>query len=377
MSGSPGSRRRRRRLLGVLPVLALAALAWLNRGCTGPLRVEPLQAHTAPLTTDRHLELARTYAPWILKAVDPEEGRQDLPTRVDFDGNLRGDDNWEHMPRWALPPVVYYAALETETHWFLSYHLFHPRDWSAVRIGVHLTHENDGENLQVVVAKDTGRVVLLWTQAHYFGYAYAEPGSGVADGPGEDLEGRLLLVDEQGRPDPAGRRAAVYVEPGGHGIYGALDSASGARVAADGSVRFDDHGLVLRPARPGEAAPEPPLDAADPVPYRLESLTAKLWPGVRDGSLLGEGGLLDGTCAYSGRLGTFPVPRYYEGDRFSGPFGPDRGIAPFALGFSFSCGDVGALFYDPAARYAEVLTVPAPWSLDYVDYPFEPARGAD
>ena len=45
------------------------------------------------------------------------DGRQDVPTRVDFDGNLRGDDNWESLPRFALPPTVYYAAFHTAQFW--------------------------------------------------------------------------------------------------------------------------------------------------------------------------------------------------------------------------------------------------------------------
>ena len=96
----------------------------------------------------------------------------------------------------------------------------------------------------------------------------------------------------------------------------------------------------------------------------------KLWPLLRDGELTGSGGLLDGALHYADERVAVDVPRYYEGDRFSGPFGPDRGISPFAVDFAFGEGEVGALFFAPARRYAEVLTVPEPWSLVYVDDPF-------
>lgn len=350
---------------------ALAALVGgaIGSGCAGePLRVEPLGRAEAPLVVDEDLALARRYAPWIYHAVHPELGRQDLPTRVDFDGNLRGDDNWEHMPRFELPPTAYYAVVESETHWFVSYHLFHPRDWSYARIGLHETHENDGESLQVVVDKASEQVVLLLTQAHYFGTAYADRGSGFEAGD-EEVRAPVLRLDERGRPDPSGKHAGVFVEAYGHGVLGALDPCLELEVAADGTARFPEAGLVLRPAAEGEEVREPALDARAPVPYALESITAKLWPRLVDGSLVGEGGLLDGAVALEGPAGRVLVPRFYEADRFSGPFGPDRGISPFALCFSFF-GDVGDLLFDPARAYAAALRVPARWSTRYVDYPF-------
>ena len=154
---------------------------------------------------------------------------------------------------------------------------------------------------------------------------------------------------------------------------------------ADGSAVFEATGIVFRPARAGERVDEPPLDRSPPaarvpggadaaVPYRLESTLARLWPGLRDGSLVGEGGLVDGPLRYRGRAIDVHVPRYYEGDRFSGPFGPDRGISPFAVDFGFGEGEVGALFFDPAARYAECLAVPEPWSRDYEGDPFSAGR---
>lgn len=369
---------RRRRVLRWTCALgcaaALAGLAGLNQGCCSPVRIDPLERASGPPVVDGHLELARTYAPWIYHAVHPTRGRQDLTAPVDFDGNLDGEDNWESLPRFELVPTAYYAVLETRTHWFLTWHLFHPRDWTIVDLGLHLTHEGDGENLQVVVEKSSGRVVLLFTQAHYSGSACARPDAGFGDGR-EELRGEFLLVGDDGKPDPRGAHAAVYVQSGGHGIYSALDGCSGVAIAADGLARFEDHGLVLRPARPGEVVGEPALDAAGPVAYQLESTTAKLWPLLASGELVGEGRLLDGEWRYRDARVDVGVPRYHEGDRFSGPFGPDRGISPFAVDFGWDKGMLGALFFDPARRYAEVLSVPAEWSLEYVDYPFRTPGG--
>ena len=341
-----------------LRLILLAALALAGAAA----RAEPeAPAH------DRWIGLARAYAPILYHAVHPVHGRQDLPTRVDFDGDMRGDNNWENFDRFELPPTVYYAVLESASHYFITYHLYHPRDWWWLRIGLHLTHENDGENMQVVIDKASGRVVLLFTQAHYSGGVYANPESGFGAGE-EPIRGPLTLLDDAGRPAPDGRRAAVFVEAFGHGIYGLADGE--VTLGPDGSARFDDHGIVFRPAAEGETIAEPPIDTRESVPYALESTTLRLWPGLRDGSLIGQGGLLDGPFPYRDSRLTIDVPGYYEADRFSGPFGPDRGISPFAVDFGFDAGTLGALFFDPARRYAERLRVPAPWSTRYIDYPF-------
>jgi hypothetical protein len=349
-------------LVVLLAYVALAAV--LNACSSAPLRIDPLERRSGAPVVDADLELARRYAPWIWHEVHADGGRQDLPAPVDFDGNLDGDDNWETFPRCELVPTVYYACLETATHRFVTYHVFHPRDWEPFELpGLHLTHEGDGENLQVVVEKASERVVLLFAQAHYRGKTYAPPGA-----PGFSGGEPLLLVDEEGRASAAGTHAAVFIESKGHGIYGLGDRH--ARTEREGElVRFERHGLVLRPAHPGEALAEPALDASEPVPYQLESTTAKLWPGVRSGALVGAGRAFDGTVPYHDPRVTLALPKFHRGNRFSGPFGPSRGISPFAVDFGWRAGTVGALFFDPARRYAEVLGAEG-WSLEYLDYPF-------
>ncbi|MFG0318763.1 MAG: hypothetical protein ACF8XB_15925 [Planctomycetota bacterium JB042] len=355
-----------RRSLAAVGV-ALAGLVVGLNACRGPLVVEPLRRNGAALPVDGDLELARRYGPFLYKAVHLEKGRQDLPARVDFDGDLDGENNWETFPHHELVPTVSYACVESATHWFLTYHVFHPRDWTHVDLGVHLTHEGDGENLQVAVRKSTGRVELLYTQAHYDGAVHPHPDVPVG---AREIEprGPLVLVDDEGRVDPGGTHAAVFVESGGHGIHAVGDPRADVEVAASGSFAFDGHGILFRPARVGEPVAEPPLDA-EVVPYALASTLAGLWPALRDGTLVGEGRLLDGPVPYRDARLTIDVPRYHEADRFSGPFGPDRGISPFAVGFGFD-DDLGRLFFDPARRYAEALVVPEPWALELEPYPF-------
>jgi hypothetical protein len=362
-----------RRVLGALAILVAAGLVPLN-ACRGALRVDPLRKGAGAPLVDGDLALARTYAPLVYLEIHASGGRQDLPAPVDFDGDLDGGNNWENLARFELVPTLYYAVLESGTHWFLTYHIFHPRDWEPFDLGVHMTHEGDGENLQVVVEKASGAVVLLFTQAHYCGGVYVPARSEFGDGS-EEIRGELLLVDDGGRPSDSGKHAAVFVESKGHGIYGARDARARVEVDAGGAVRFEAQGLVLRPARPDEPVSEPPLTATLPIAYQLESTTAKLWPLLARGELTGEDRLLDGCVPYRDARVSIDLPRYHEGDRFSGPLGPDRGISPFAVDFGWKTGELGGLFFDPARRYRECLRVPASWSLEYERFPFDKDPG--
>jgi hypothetical protein len=151
-----------------------------------------------------------------------------------------------------------------------------------------------------------------------------------------------------------------------------MDSASRVTLKADGSYSFDgESGVLYRPARAGESIEEPEQSGSGEILYQLDSITTKLWPPLRDGALTGDGRLLDGSYSYRDDLvAVREVPRFYDGDRFSGPLGSDRGISPFALDLSFERAALGALFFNPAKRYAENLKIAGPWSLRYLDYPF-------
>lgn len=320
---------------------------------------------------DEWYDIALRYAPFIYHATDLSGGRQDIVSNIDFDGDLRGDNNWENFDHFHLKPTVYYAVLETETHYFISYHLFHPRDWNHFTFYLHDTHENDGENLQIVVSKQNQRVVLLWTQAHYRSNVYTLPHTGISSGK-KKISGSYQTVDVNGIPSELGNHAAVFVEAQGHGIYGTLDRSSKVILRRDGSYEFKKgNGIRFTPALQGEPIREPPFPYQGEAFYQLESITTKLWGLLRDGKLTGNGLLLDGSVPYTDEsFGVFEVPRYYDANRFSGPFGPDRGISPFALDFSFKKGTLGALFFNPAQRYKEMLTISCEWSLAYLNYPF-------
>ncbi len=289
--------------------------------------------HPAPVSREA---LAYRYAPVIYQFAASD---QDYITAFDFDGDWVGNNNWEHQPTGDLSAVVYYAVAETETHWFLFYALFHPRDY--ILLGDCATdggcHENDLEALQLVVEQDGspyGQLVALETLAHGDIYLYLPDDGPVApaylprDGP---------IQTEAGRP-------LVYVEAGGHGIHG--------RTAAIPS------GLVVY--RVGRRA-ERPQRIPDPhVAYRLRPIYDTLWAHRTE---MGNGRAFDRPFSYRGHI----LPAALDGD----DYGLDKANTPW--GYPQATGDLlerGDWFLDPARALAYHARFSGPFSRRYLHNPF-------
>lgn len=184
----------------------------------------------------RERELAATFAPIFYQALG-DKPRSDYITNFDFDGDWRGDNNWEHIDdrNFPLLAYIYYSVSETQTHFFIHYAVFHPRDYKGgekkgvflsdiIREGTRhgkghdptggwikeagVAHENDMEGALVVVAKNgkdlnRARVVFLQT-FHHNDFSPFVPAEATENGPG------IFRTDEQ--------RVLLYVQPKGHGI---------------------------------------------------------------------------------------------------------------------------------------------------------------
>jgi len=107
------------------------------------------------------------------------DGRCDMLTNVDFDGDLKGSNN---QANWLLPPLgpglplpanVYFSVVETTTHWFIGYYFYHPRDCSEVV--VFGGHEHDWEGVMLAVNKTTGSPDAMLTNVHGTLIPYRSP----------------------------------------------------------------------------------------------------------------------------------------------------------------------------------------------------------
>jgi hypothetical protein len=184
-------------------------------------------------TRDR--EIAGAFAPVFYQALG-DKPRSDYITNFDFDGDWRGDNNWDHTDdkKFPLKAYVYYSVCETATHFFIHYAVFHPRDYKGgevkgrilsemIREGMKrgterdptglldeagVAHENDMEGCLIVVAKegnDLSRARVVFIEAlHHNAFSRYLPGETAPKGFG------LFRLE--------GAHALMYVEPKGHGV---------------------------------------------------------------------------------------------------------------------------------------------------------------
>ena len=192
------------------------------------------QSKSKSQPTDREKMIAARFAPIFYQAL-AENRRADYITNFDFDGDWRGDNNWSHTndKDYPLKAYVYYSMVETRSHYFLHYAVFHTRDYKggerkgaiiseliregAKRAGKYdptgiaeesaLAHENDMEGCLLAVEKSEtdaggGKVVFLETLRHNTISKYRVESS--------EKESEALRLQD-GRP-------LLYIEPKGHGI---------------------------------------------------------------------------------------------------------------------------------------------------------------
>ena len=71
-----------------------------------------------------------------------------------------------------LEATVYYSIVETRTHRFITYHFYHAVDRSMYFPNIlglfNLSHENDGENIQLVIRKSEPEdyIEFIATESH-------------------------------------------------------------------------------------------------------------------------------------------------------------------------------------------------------------------
>ena len=345
------------------------------------------QASAASARADaRDREIAARFAPTFRQAVG-DDRRADYITNFDFDGDWRGGNNWRNAAdtRFKLRAYVYYAVAETDTHFFVHYAVFHPRDYKggggagpllseAIREGVRrggrydptgisagavLAHENDMEGCLVVAAKsgddlNGARVVAVQTLAHDRFLSYA-PEGGVASAP----QGRVRLEDG---------RAELYVEPKGHGVSAYGDETE-ARASRTGQVLYKFAGRADDP----EAA----RDVGE-VGYELLPLRTTLWPraqkgvGETFGRLTDYGSLTVAATDARGRAARRKVTLGRVGSSFAGAVGAQHAARPpwgwFDRGARAE--RPGAWFFDPASTIKRRYNLGEDFSTTYRHAPF-------
>ena len=118
-------------------------------------------------------QVIRFFAPVIYQDIE-DHSEADLFSRVTFDGEWNGANNWANTFRYPKRAYVYTSLIEDANRYFLHYGLYWPRDWCSVTCtGGQDFHENDMEGLSLVVDKRLvaagwpyGQVVTMDTRSH-------------------------------------------------------------------------------------------------------------------------------------------------------------------------------------------------------------------
>ncbi len=290
--------------------------------------------------------------------------RYDLLTRADFDGNLLGADNWANAADHPIPASVYVEAIETETHLFLFYGFFHPRDWDVV-CAPFACHENDQENYRLTVRKDgadAGTPILLDGDAHGFRNAWAIDGT-VTSGPASL---------KSGTPGFEGSHVRLFIEAKGHGPTMCTDDDACRAKFGSGD------GVVYRVTAAGSPPETVEVDVSGPdavdAEYGIVFGFESLW-GMAEGAIETA---FDGvsTVDYLGGRGftlPHPVPVKWNSDDFG-----SEGDGRLIWGLDFVSGGQDRLLdfaFDPALSVREHYQVegesdPAAWSMEYTCHPY-------
>ena len=283
-----------------------------------------------------HEEVAVHYAPVIDQAVNvllSGGGRGDFITAVDYDGDVSCLNNWENLLSGDLSAVVYYSVQETDTHYFVGYYFYHPRDDAEIWLD---RHENDLEGVMLAIPKSDDGFCdpeYMYTQGHgnlYFCFGEEESGADAVLGGERMLNGSTFggtISLEAGRPH-------LYISPNGtlkncgHSVSPA-DWHMPYWSVGDSGVRYVYGGTAKKPLFWNGPFED------NPCAYELRPLEA-LW-AFRNGPY-------DGTGVF-GSYGAF------DGDNW----GEDKANPPWAWRNKIIYGFGGSFLSDPAWTFNHAI----------------------
>ena len=309
--------------------------------------------------SDPYFTLAQHYAPFIAQETwfTP---KADYLARFDFDGDWRGDNNWDDLEIGSSQAYVYYTVMETGSHWFVIYNFFHPRDYSD-RCVAGTCHENDNEGLILTIARDGtqfGRLQVMETLAHNNIYSYRID-QRIKNGV-HDIEGEIELWSQS--------HPVVFIESGGHGVF-ASASEHARFIMSKGfttstGVTFIYKGKAERPRYPNDRE----------IGYELLPIADQWWNRIETRE---KERMFDEYFTYQ-PLGGRPLARISPiPGSFLGRKEASNKAKPF-WGWSDNLTSkkkvlaVGQWGLDPAYAVSHNLQFPAsePFSLDYVFNPY-------
>jgi len=169
-----------------------------------------------PDLEEKYIRLAEYWSPVINQDISKENPKADYILKFNFDGDFNAWNNKNNLARSSPGYIascgahVYYWVVETETHYFIGYGIFHPLDWKELE-----GHENDFEGIILCIEKDlddpsgAGNFYKMKTIAHHWDNSY--------------MKSDVNFIEEVNGEKVVGIYPVVYVEPKGHGTYSSQD----------------------------------------------------------------------------------------------------------------------------------------------------------
>ncbi|MCK4261079.1 MAG: hypothetical protein KAX49_19035 [Halanaerobiales bacterium] len=177
-------------------------------------------------------QLAEHWAPRLYHDTNASYDYQaEYITKFNYDGDWKGNNNWENLFNYNKPGYLYYSVCETSTHWFINYDAFHPRDDGPIGD----KHENDFEGAVFAIKKDGstyGSLQIMLTMAHDQWYQYTND-SNIRSAQ-DDVDGGIRF-DSYGHPEIYIQANGFTLDNNGHG-WKAYDGCSAP--GGDGIVYY-------------------------------------------------------------------------------------------------------------------------------------------
>ena len=132
----------------------------------------------------------------------------------------------ENIIESSLIPSVYYSLVETHSHYFLLYSIYHALDQKSP-----FGHEHDMENVQVVVRKSGEVVEYVTTNAHHAYFYYVNDDNPVRPHPpylDTSENGKIVLYQDT--------HPVVYIQPGDGSIFSVFTEQIGHGILGIGGV---------------------------------------------------------------------------------------------------------------------------------------------
>ena len=122
----------RRHLKQTLLVIVVAFVTFSTAAARAQSKSSKPRTSYGSASQARDRVIAARFAPVFYQGIG-DKRRSDLITNFNFDGDWRGDNNWNATDnkKNRLRAYIYYAVSETPTHFFITYAVFHPRDYKG------------------------------------------------------------------------------------------------------------------------------------------------------------------------------------------------------------------------------------------------------